>query len=68
MFFENFHFLSDFGDHNDFFVFFCTMADSFWRKITYLLYENPGDSKNFEKSQTLKIRNFFFREPILIIF
>ena len=36
---------------------FCNMLDSVWRKIADLLYENPGDSKIFEKSPTLKSCN-----------
>ena len=31
-------------------------------------YENPGNSGNFQKSPTSRSRNFFFTEPISIIF
>ena len=33
-----------------------------------LLYENPATSEIFEKSPTLRSRNFFLRERISIIF
>ena len=42
--------------------------DSFWRKIMDLTYENPEIFEISEIPPTLKSHNFFFTEPISIIF